>query len=105
MGSGASEISIHVDGEQPIMAGKQLTGTVMFNNTSGKSHKFQRIYAEFVGEVIHWSKHSDKGGSYYVIHHESFFKQLITLEEKPVRRCLQFFSFLSMNVKRDEAED
>ena len=45
MGSGASQISIHVDGEQPIVAGKQLTGIVMFNNTSGKSQKFQRIYA------------------------------------------------------------
>ena len=86
MGSGASAISIHVDGEQPIVAGKQITGTVMFNNTSGKSHKFQRIYAEFVGEVIYSIAHSSKGGDYYTTHHEPFFKQLINLEKKPVRR-------------------
>ena len=86
MGSGASAISIHVDGEQTIVAGKQITGTVMFNNTSGKSHKFQRIYAEFVGEVIYSSRHSSKGGEFYTTRHEPFFKQLINLEKKPVRR-------------------
>ncbi len=86
MGSGASEISIHVDGEQPIVAGKQLTGAVIFNNTSGKSHKFQRIYAEFVGEVIYSTKDSTRGGTYYTPNDEPFFKQLINLEENPVRR-------------------
>ena len=86
MGSGASAISIHVDGDQPIMAGKQITGTVMFNNTSGKSHKFQHIYAEFIGEVIYSIKNYSKGGDYYNTHHKPFFKQLITLEKKPVIR-------------------
>jgi hypothetical protein len=86
MGSGASEISIHVDGEQPIVAGKQLTGTVMFNNTSVKSHKFQRIYVAFVGDVIYANKHYSKSGHYYITHHETFFKDLINLEENPVRR-------------------
>jgi hypothetical protein len=86
MGSGASEISIHVDGEQPIVAGKQLTGTVMFNNTSGKSQKFQRIYAEFIGEVIYSTEHADKSGHYYITHHEPFFRQLINLEEDSVSR-------------------
>ena len=86
MGSGASAISIHVDGEQPIVAGKQITGTVMFNNTSGKSHKFQLIYAEFIGEVIYSIKHYSKGGDYSITHHKPFFKQLINLEKKPVRR-------------------
>jgi hypothetical protein len=86
MGSGASQISIHVDGEQPVMAGKQITGTVMFNNTSGKSHKFQRIYAEFIGEVVYSTEHSSKGGQYYITHDKPFFNQLINLEENPVRR-------------------
>ena len=86
MGSGASDISIHVDGEQPIMAGKQVTGTVMFNNTSGKNHKFQRIYAEFVGEVIHSTKHTARSGHYYVTHDEPFFTEFINLEDRPVRQ-------------------
>ena len=86
MGSGASQISIHIDEEQPIMAGKQLTGTVMFNNTSGKSRKFQHIYAVFIGEVIYWAEHSTDDGHYEMTHREAFFYQLINLENKPVRR-------------------
>ena len=85
MGSDPSaEISIRFAGKQPFVAGKQITGTVMFNNTSGKSLKFQRIYAKVFGEVIFMVS-----GRYgYTTCREPFFKQLINLEEKEVRKWL-----------------
>ncbi len=86
MGSAASAISIHFDGAQPLVAGQQVTGTVMLNNTLAKGVKFQRIYAEFIGEVVYSTKQYNGSGYYYVNHHEPFFRQLINLEENQVRR-------------------
>jgi len=86
MGSASSTISIHFDGRQPLVAGQHVTGTVMFDNALDKSVKCQCIYAEFVGEVIYTKNEYNVGRYYHVTHHEPFFKQLISLEEKQVRR-------------------
>jgi hypothetical protein len=90
MGSAASAITIHFDGEQPFVAGQLVTGTVMFNNTLERGIKFQNIYAAIVGEVIYTTAESyERGGYHYVTHHEPFFRKLIKLGKKQVRR---FFS-------------
>jgi hypothetical protein len=86
MGSASSTISIHFDGRQPLVAGQHVTGTVMFDNALDKSVKCQRIYAEFVGEVTYSIKNYTRGGYSYTTDDEPFFKQLINLEENPVRR-------------------
>ncbi len=88
MGSNSSTISIHFDGTQPFVAGQQITGTVTLNNKLGKSIKCQRIYVEFVGKVIHRTKQFYPHGYHYTTHHESFFQEVINLEEKEVRRFL-----------------
>jgi hypothetical protein len=88
MGSATSAITIHFDGAQPFVAGQHVTGTVMFNNTLKRGVKFQRIYAEFIGEVIYTTKQYNGSGYRHVTHHESFFRQLINLEEKQVRRLV-----------------
>lgn len=75
-------ISVRFTGKQPFMAGKQVTGTVMLNNTSRKSFTFQRIYAILVGEVIY--SVLDRGS--YMTYNQPLYKQLINLEEKKVRR-------------------
>jgi len=107
MGSAASAITIRFDGAQPFMAGQCVTGTVMFNNTSERGIKFQRIYAEFVGEVIYTIKQHNESGYRYVAHHEPFFRQLIDLDEKQVRRLISkiittylIFSIFSSNETR-----
>jgi len=82
-------ISIHLDGAQPFVAGQHVTGTVMFNNTLEKGVKFQRIYAEFVGEVIYATTEYNASGYYSIAHHEPFFRQLINLEEKQDNFILQ----------------
>jgi hypothetical protein len=85
MGSATSAITIQFDAAQPFMAGQHVTGTVMFNNTSGKSVKFQHIYAELVGEVVYTIKQS-RGYVYtHVTQHDPFFRQLINMEEHSVR--------------------
>jgi hydroxymethylpyrimidine pyrophosphatase-like HAD family hydrolase len=58
------------------------------NNQSGKSIKCQRIYAEFVGKVIHTTKQFYAHAYHYTTHHEPFFQQVINLEEKEVRRFI-----------------
>jgi hypothetical protein len=88
MGSAASAITIHFDGAQPFVAGQHVTGTVMFTNTLEKSVKFQRISAEFVGEVVYTIKQYNGSVYQHVTHHEPFFRQLINLEEKQVRRLV-----------------
>jgi hypothetical protein len=96
MGSAASAITIHFNGAQPLVAGQHVTGTVMFTNTLGKSVKFQRIYAAFVGEVVYTTKCYNAGGYQHVTHNKPFFRQLINLEEKQVRRfvCKMIISYL-----------
>jgi len=86
MGSAPSAISIHFDGRQPFVAGQHVTGSVMFDNTLGKRVKCKRIYAEFVGEVIYTKNEYNGRGYEHVTHYEPYFKQLISLEEKQVRR-------------------
>ena len=53
----------------------------MLNNTSSKGFKFQRIYAILVGEAIY----SVLGRGGYETHDQTFYKQLINLEQKKVR--------------------
>ncbi len=89
MGSAASASTIHFDGEQPFVAGQHVTGTVMFNNTLERGIKFQSIYAAIVGEVIYTTEESSGKEYRYVTHHEPFFRKLIKLAGKQVRR---FFS-------------
>jgi hypothetical protein len=88
MGSAPSAISIHFDGRQPFVAGQHVTGTVTLSNKLDKSIKCKRIYAEFVGKVIHTTKQYYAHAYHYTTHHEPFFQQLINLEEKEVRRFI-----------------
>jgi hypothetical protein len=92
MGSGASHaastITIQFDEAQPFVAGQQVTGTVAFINTFEKNVKLQYIYAEFVGEVVYTTKQYNGSGYRNVTHHDPFFRQLISLQEKQVRRFI-----------------
>jgi hypothetical protein len=88
MGSAASAITIHFDGEQPFVAGQHVTGTVMFNNTLERGIEFQSIYAAIVGEVIYTTKGSTGRGYRDVTHHEPFFRKLIKLVRNQVRRLV-----------------
>ncbi len=80
----SSLINISFHGAQPFVAGQQITGVVMFNNTLERCSKVQRIYAEFLGEVIY----SVKSRNGYDTSHVTFFQQLINLEEEQVRKLL-----------------
>lgn len=88
MGSTPSTIGIHFDGTPPFVAGQQITGTVTLNNKLDNSIKCKRIYAEFVGKVIHTTKQYYAHAYHHTTHREPFFQQLINLEEKEVRRFI-----------------
>jgi hypothetical protein len=91
MGSISSTITIRVDGRQPFVAGQQIAGTVMFNNTLEKNMKIRKIYAEFVGEIVHPNYEITESGAYSHLGHDPFFKQIITLEEKQVNFLSDIF--------------
>ena len=92
MGSGASGntsgIHVQFDEAEPFQAGQDVTGTVVFYNTLGKEVKLQRIYAEFVGEVVYTTKQYNGSGYRNVTHHEPFFQQMIRLQEQQVNRLI-----------------
>lgn len=94
MGSGlssaASAITIQLNEAQPFVAGQDITGTVAFINTFEKSITLQRIYVELVGDTIHMTKQYNGSGYHYVTHHNSLFRQSISLQENQVGR---FFTF------------
>ncbi|CAF0894625.1 unnamed protein product [Adineta steineri] len=78
----ASNITIQFNQAQPFRAGQHITGTVAFNNTFVNDVKIQRIFAEFVGEVVYTTKQYTGSGYYNVNHYEPFFQQLQCLQEK-----------------------
>jgi hypothetical protein len=92
MGSGASyavsTITLEFDEAQPYVAGQNITGVVAFNNTFEKDIKLVRIYTEFIGEVVYTTKQYNGSGYRNVTHHDSFFRQLISLQEQQVRRLV-----------------
>ncbi len=65
-----------------------ITGTVAIHNMFVDDVKLQRIFAEFMNEIVYTTKQYNGSGYRNITHYEPLFRQLQCLEEKQVMRCI-----------------